>query len=138
MAGLNCPVSSSSLTGHIILLLNRSSLLPDVVLLEEFVSFIPSFSHTDGLLLHGFMDADAIVFLDAVELIDAAQTAIRQNQGSGLQVPVASILHCSHRQTFGTSIVALKQKKQQQLGLQLSLMNVVGGDSNILQITTAV
>lgn len=36
------------------------------------MTILPSLGHANGLLLHRFMDADAVVFLDAVEFIDAA------------------------------------------------------------------
>lgn len=60
----------------------------------------PSFSHTDGLLLHGLMDAGAVVLFDAVELIDAAQTSIRENECSCLQVPLSWVLDSRHCQTW--------------------------------------
>lgn len=63
---------------------------------------VPRFGHTDGLLLHGLVDADAVVLLDAVEFVNAAQTAVRQDQSPRLQVPLTSILHSSDRKTFGT------------------------------------
>ena len=46
------------------------------------------------------MNADAVMFLDAVEFIDAAQTTIWQDQSSCLQVPIPSIFHCSNSQSF--------------------------------------
>lgn len=64
---------------------------------------LPSFSNTNRLLLHSFMDADAILLLDAVEFINAAQTTICQDQGSCFQVPVTSILHSCYCQSFGNT-----------------------------------
>ncbi len=56
--------------------------------------------HADGLLLHGLMDAGAVVFFDAVEFIDAAQTSIRENEGSCLQMPLSRVLNSRHCQTW--------------------------------------
>lgn len=61
---------------------------------------LPGFGHTDWLLLHSFMNADPIMFLDAAEFINAAQTTIRQDQGSSFQVPVTSIFYCSNCQAY--------------------------------------
>ena len=62
---------------------------------------LPSLGHADGLLLHGLMYAGAIVLLDAVELVDAAQAAVRQDQGARLQMPLPSVLHCCYGQAWG-------------------------------------
>lgn len=40
------------------------------------MNVLPSFGHTNRLLLHSLVDADAVMFLDAVEFINAAQTTI--------------------------------------------------------------
>lgn len=47
----------------------------DGVVLYEW-DILPCFCHTDRLLLHSFMDADSVLFFDAVEFINAAQTTI--------------------------------------------------------------
>ena len=46
----------------------------------------------DRLLFHRLVDAGAIRLPDAVELVDAAQTAISEDQCSRLELPLASIL----------------------------------------------
>lgn len=72
--------------------------LPGLQLFE--CAILPSFCHTNRLLLHSFMDADPVMFFDAVEFINAAQTTIWQDQGSCLQMPINSIFHCCYCQSF--------------------------------------
>lgn len=50
-------------------------------------------SNADGLLLHGLMDASAVVLPNAVKLVNAADTAICQNQRASVQLPLTAILN---------------------------------------------
>jgi hypothetical protein len=44
------------------------------------------------LLLHGLVDRGAVHLLDAVELVNAAEAAVGQDEGAGLQRPLAALL----------------------------------------------
>jgi hypothetical protein len=45
----------------------------------------PRLGDADGLLLHGLVDGGAVALLDAIELVDAAQPAVRQHKRARLQ-----------------------------------------------------
>ena len=59
---------------------------------QQVVNVTPHLGHTDGLLLHGLMDAGFVMLPDAAELIDAANASISQHQRPCLQLPLAWIL----------------------------------------------
>lgn len=51
----------------------------------------------DCLLLHGFVDGDAVLVAHLVELVDADDAAVREDHGATLEVELARVVVTLHR-----------------------------------------
>lgn len=90
----------------------------------------PSLGNRNSLLLHYFVQSDSIVLLHLVEFVNAADSLISQNKGSGLQVDLPSfsvlIYGCSQPHSRGSlssgvdSSIGNPRGKFEDLGLGYS------------------
>lgn len=60
----------------------------------------PGLSDTDGLLLHGLMDAGPVMLFEAIKFVNTAKASVCKHQGPSLQIPFSGVFYSCYCETW--------------------------------------